>query len=485
MNEYKLFAQRVGLVGIVNFIVSLRGLILIPILTKTLGADAYGAWSVIMVTISLLSPLALMGLTTAMIRFLAAEKDKRTIQEGFYSVIFIVFFTGLILSLAVFLLADSFAITILKDISAAPLIKITSIVILLQALDLVSLEFFRAFGRMKKYSGLMLLQTVVEVGFVTYFVLSGFGLFGAVVSLLISRGIVLFISTSFILKEVGFGLPKFCVLGDYLKFGLPLVPTTLLGWIASSSDRYLIGYFLSLEMVGIYSAAYSIGAIIGFFGAPLQILLFPTISKLYEERKEEEIKTYLAYSLKYFLLFTIPSVFGLSILSRPILLIMTKPEFVAQGAVVLPIVAVGALFFGLYGAIFVWILIVAKRTRLVFILVLFSAGMNLVLNVIFIPVYGIVAAAITTLIAYLVLLSFTIYFSRQSINFEIPYGFIGKSVLASLVMSLIIGWVNPIGVFLVGFMILVGAVVYLGVLVLVRGVTKKEYGILREFIRLK
>ncbi|NQE44586.1 hypothetical protein C5S31_01015, partial [ANME-1 cluster archaeon GoMg2] len=35
MPEYKLFAQRVGLIGIVNIIVSLRGLILLPILTKT------------------------------------------------------------------------------------------------------------------------------------------------------------------------------------------------------------------------------------------------------------------------------------------------------------------------------------------------------------------------------------------------------------------------------------------------------------------
>jgi len=65
------------------------------------------------------------------------------------------------------------------------------VVILLQALDLASLEFFRAFGRMKKYSGLMLLQTFAEVGLVAYFVLAGFGLFGAVISLLISRGIVL------------------------------------------------------------------------------------------------------------------------------------------------------------------------------------------------------------------------------------------------------------------------------------------------------
>ena len=60
--------------------------------------------------------------------------------------------------------------------------------ILLQALDLASLEFFRAFGRMKKYSGLMLLQTFADVGFVAYFVLSGFGLFGAAASKYLLRG---------------------------------------------------------------------------------------------------------------------------------------------------------------------------------------------------------------------------------------------------------------------------------------------------------
>ena len=480
MPEYKLFAQRVGLVGITNFIVGLRGLILIPILTKTLGADAYGIWSVIMVTISLLSPLALLGLTSAMIRFLAAEKDKRKIQEGFYSVIFVVLFAGLILSLIVFLLADSFALTILKDISSAPLIKIASFVIFLQALDLASLGFFRTFGRMKKYSGLLLLQTVAEVGFVAYFVLSGFGLFGAVLSLLISRGIILLIGASFIFKRIGFRLPKFRGLGDYLRFGLPLVPTALLGWITSSSDRYLIGFFSSSQMVGIYSAAYNIGAIIVFFGVPLQIILFPTISKLYEEKKEHEIKTYLAYSLKYFLLFAIPSILGLSILSKQLLLIMTSPDFVAQGSLVLPIVAVGALFYGLYGAIFAWVLIVAKRTRLIFVLVSFSAIMNLFLNILFIPVYGIIAAAITTLISYFILFSLTTYFSRKCIKFGIPYDFIGKSVFASLVMSLGLYWINPVGVFYVGIMILVAAGVYFGVLVLLKGFGKEEVGFIKS-----
>jgi O-antigen/teichoic acid export membrane protein len=91
----------------------------------------------------------------------------------------------------------------------------------------------------------MLLQTFEEIGFVAYLVLNGFGLFGAVVLLVISRGFVLLIGACFILKEIGFRLPKFYGVGDYLRFGLPRVPTAMLGGITSSSDRYLIAYFSS------------------------------------------------------------------------------------------------------------------------------------------------------------------------------------------------------------------------------------------------
>lgn len=86
MSEYKLFAQRVGLVGIANLIVSLRGLILLHILTKTIGTDLYGVWTQILVTISLLMSLGLLGLNTAKIRFFAGEKDKNKIGQDFYAV---------------------------------------------------------------------------------------------------------------------------------------------------------------------------------------------------------------------------------------------------------------------------------------------------------------------------------------------------------------------------------------------------------------
>jgi|GEM_PF-4903873 len=104
MNEYKLFGQRIGLIGITRLLLSLSGMILLPVLTKNLPIEEYGAWVQIMATIGLIAPLAEMGLSYTMVRFLAAEKDKRkkphnprvtsehgntkyfhTKEEGFYS----------------------------------------------------------------------------------------------------------------------------------------------------------------------------------------------------------------------------------------------------------------------------------------------------------------------------------------------------------------------------------------------------------------
>jgi len=117
------------------------------------------------------------------------------------------------------------------------------------------------------------------------------------------------------------------------------------------------------------------------------------------------------------------------------------------------------------------------------VLVSFSALINLFLNMLFIPIYGIIAAAITTFIAYFILFSLTVYFSRKYIKFGVPYDFIGKSVFASLVMALVLYWVNPAGIFYVGLTILGCTGVYFSVLILVKGFGREEVGFLKSFVK--
>ena len=486
MTEYKLFAQRVGLVGITNAIVSLRGLILIPILTKTLGASGYGIWAQIIVTISLITPIAMLGLPFAMVRFLAAEKNKKEIQEGVYSVLFAVLFLGLIFSLLLYALSNSIALTIIRDASATPLIKIASIIILLGALDGATLEFFRTFGQMKKYSALTLLQTFGEVCLVALAVFYGFGLLGAVVSLLISRIIVFLISFSLIISKIGFAIPTFTQiksrLKPYLLFGLPMVPAVISAWVINMSDRYIIGYFMGSAPVGIYAAAYGIGNTILMFISPISTVLYPTISKLWEEDKLEDVKTHLKYSVKYFLMIAIPSAFGLSVLARQILITLSTSEFVSSGVLILSISAFSTVLYGgssILGNVFVLI----KKTKYNAYLLAIAAVTNIILNIILIPPMGILGAAIATLFTFLELFMCRFYFSRKFFKFNLNFPFIIKSVIASLIMSGFILKYNPIGTLNVLISIGFGGGIYFGLMWLLKGVNKDELGVLKDSFR--
>lgn len=483
MSEYNLFTKRVGLVGIVRLITNIRGLILIPILTKTLGAAEYGAWSQILVTVSLAMPFIMLGLPSAMVRFLPSEREKKNVGKGFFTVLFTTLFISMVFALFLFLSSNSLAILLLRNISFAPIFKIASALVILEALNQTSLQSFRIFGQIKKYSVLTVLQTFVEVGLVSFFVLSGFGLVGAIISLLITRGFILLLSLCLVISHIGFVFPDFSVLRPYLLFGLPIIPSVVFEIIVASSDRYVIGFFMGAVAVGIYSAAYGIGCVILVFLGPITYILSPTVFKSYDEGKIDDVKTYLSYSLKYFLMFSIPSVFGLSILARPLLVTLTTSEFVSFGVFIVPLVALSMIFEGVR-AIFGEVLMLFKRTKIFGTASIIAGLVNLVLNIALIPYFGIVAAAITTLISYSILGFIMYYISRKYMQFEINLNFIIKSVLASVVMIFIIWALSPSGAVMILLTVGIGAIVYFCVLFVLKGFKREELEFISEIIGL-
>lgn len=474
---YKLFAQRVGLVGITNLIISMRGLILIPILTKTLGADGYGIWSQIWATVSLLAPFCTLGLSYAILRFLGPEKDKQIIGKGLSSIFVITAAIGLILSSLIFIISEPLAVTVFGGIDAALYIKISSFLILLAAIDQLLINYFTAFQQMKRYSSFLILQTVGEVILITYLVLSGFGLSGAIISLLIVRLITTTFGFLWVTSDVKFHTPDFSIVKSYLPYTLPLLPTMLCYWLINLGDRYVIGYFMGVDAVGIYSASYGLGGLLVLFYAPLSSTLFPAMVHCYENNKIQELKTHLKYSLKFFLMFAIPAFFGLSILSKSLLVTLATPEFV-EGAVVVSIVALATVLF-CCGSINTHVLNLFKETKKVGLIYMASASINVVMNIILVPLMGIVGAAIATLVTYVVHLFVISRISFKKVSYDVDFKFILKSLISSSIMAFVVWKLNPIGAVDIVISIGIGAVVYFGVLVLLRGFTKDEYGFLR------
>jgi len=478
--EYLGYAKDIGFVAGAQVAISLLHFIRLPILTKVLGTSLYGTWSLIWVTIALVVPLATLGLGMAMVRFLAAEKDNAKIREELFSVVFTVLAAGVFISLILILCSDLFASSIFGDINYSHLVKLASFMILTQALSQVSIAFFRTFRRMKLYSVLLLAKAVVEVGLMVCFLLLGWELKGLIIAVITSGVLSTAIALSIVLRQTGFRFPRFTELGSYLKYGLPLVPTTAMLWIITSSDRYIIGYFMQARDVGIYAAAYTLAHIISLLLGPLQAVLVPTISKSYDEGDIAKTRTYLKYSLKYLMMLAIPAAFGLSILASPLLRIFTTSEFVS-GNVVIPFIAFGLVIFNFH-RICLYIFYLMKKTYWVVRLLAISAILNIGLNLLLIPYLGILGAAVANLIAYLVLGILALLVSFRYLKFDIGLSFIAKSILASAIMALAVWWLNPLGITWVIISIFLGAIIYFTIIITLKGFSKNELNLLKDLV---
>jgi len=353
------------------------------------------------------------------------------------------------------------------------IVKILSTILFIECLNSVQLNFFRAFQQMKKYSTFLFIKTFLNIALVAYFVLSGYGITGAALGVLITGFLVFLIMASLIVSEIGVIIPRFTNVRGYLAFGLPTVPGNLSSWVVNSSDRYVIGIILGTAFVGYYSPGYTLGYAMYMFVAPLGIILPAILSKYYDENKMDETKMVLKYSLKYFLLLAIPSLFGLSLLSEPLLEILSTSEIAREGYLVTPFVAVGTVFFGA-SVVVNQIIILEKKTTITGSLYTLAAILNLGLNLALIPYTGIIGAAIATLVAYLFIFVVGTYYSFKYLKFEIDLRFILKSIFASMTMSLIILICDPVGLSNVLITIGVCALVYVATILLLRGISREE-----------
>ncbi|ATU08248.1 flippase [Methanohalophilus portucalensis] len=479
MKEYKLFAQRVGLVGLTKFVNRFQGVILLPILTKNMSVGDYGIWAQIMVTIGLIPSLMSLGLSQSMVRFMPSVKNKVNFQDMFYSFLSVITLTGIFASLGIYLMSEQIA-DLLFD-GDRLIVEVLALVVFFEGILKLLLNYFRATQQIKRHSMLTVAKNVLTVVIVAFFVLQGEGIFGAVKGLLITIVIMLLIALLFIIRDLGLKVPKFNDLRQHLAFGIPTESSTMSKWILNSSDRYVISGFLGTSAVGYYSPGYTLGTVLQMFVAPLNFMLPMILSKHYDGNNLEEVKRYLSYSLKYFLAIAIPAAFGLSLLSRQLLEILSTPEIAEQGYFITPFVAIGAIFFGIF-SVFEKVAMLVKKTKVIGTIWVIAAALNLGLNMLLIPHIGIIAAAATTLLSFTAALGLMARYSLRYLQFDMDFAFILKSVFASVLMSGIILLWNPSGLFAVLGVIGACVVFYFVILILLKGFNKEEFKFFKECI---
>lgn len=467
--SFKKFARDAAFVASAQVGIGVANFLILPIVTKTIGAHDYGLWIQILVTVTLLSRIALMEVQSALIRFTSSKTDKREVRDQFYTLFTFVTMVSTGIALLFMMLLDTIGITI--GGGAWPIIAVM-LLVPFSALGSITTAYFMATYQAKTYAILNMFTAFGQLFFILVLLNFGFGLVGVISGALLALFLSCIIALFIIIRQVGFGLPRFHLLRPNLKFSIPLTPNSIISWVSESSDRYLVALFLGLSAAGVYSAAYGIAALTFILVNPIQIVLIPTLSRLFDHDDISGVQEYLSRSLRYYFIIAIPATVGLTVLAEPILVALTTPEF-ASGSSVIPLVAMAGLLFGVF-QLTITVVILVKKTHLGLIAFGVPALANVALTAVLIPPIGLVGAALATTISYAMMLMIGFYFSTRYITFSTNPSFIGKSVAAALIMAVALLVIDPIGMFQIVLCVGVGALVYFVTLLIVRGIQPEE-----------
>jgi O-antigen/teichoic acid export membrane protein len=452
---------------------------MLPVLTKTLGASGYGLWSQMLATIGLFTTLVLMGSPESMTR-LFPSKDIEEIREDFYSLFILISLIAIGLALSIFLFPNILADALFNGESL--IVRLLSIILLIESLDYFLLMVFRAFKTMKKYALFLTGIVYFEIGLAIILVLVGYGIKGAIMGIFIIRLLSFPILFFYVTKLIPLKKPNFVRVKDYLRFGIPTIPKNLSGWIIETSDRFVIGFFLGITFVGYYAPGYALGKMFPtLLVATLGFTLTPTLSKYYENKEMFMLKNVMTLSLKYFLIISIPYCVGSILLGERILLLFSTKDIAQNGYIIIWLSAIAGIFQGIY-VVIVQIIYMKKNTKLISAIWLIGSGVNIVGNLILVPRIGIIGAGVTTLVSYLIVMLLTIYFSGKHIQIPFNIRCLGSVFLSAGLMSIVIILTNIYIWSNLMFLIILGLFIYFLLLFLSGGIGKNDMDFLKKFI---
>jgi O-antigen/teichoic acid export membrane protein len=480
VTEPQKFASDVVWVAVSQALVLLTGLGTLPALTKCYSAEIYGAWVQIVVTVGLMTLILALYLQNATVRFLAAEEDTEKRRRAFGAMLWPILAFACFLVIVSLLLRQDLSILMFADSKYAYLIPLIFLWASMEALFAFSLSYLLARGKIKRLSIIQISLAITKMAVIVMLALAGYGLGWIIVCIIASETFFVIVVFGMIIKEIGWPRPALEGLRGYLAFSIPQIPSGILLWVIGASDRYFITHLLNLSQTGIYSASYAIGSLISLFYFPLHVVLFPTVSRLWEQEELSKVRNYLEYSTKLFLTLALPGAAGLYILSQPLLGILTTSDYLVGGRLIL-LVALGIMLLGVY-QINSYVILLVKQTKWLPLIVAIAAVTNAGFNLTLIPKVGIMGAAISAIVSYFILAAIVTVWARRVISYKVDIKFLAKVIAGTLLMAFCLSFINISGILGIIITAVAGVMIFALALWLLKAFSTEDRKLIKEII---
>ena len=231
------------------------------------------------------------------------------------------------------------------------------------------------------------------------------------------------------------GRPSRALTTPLLLFSVPLVAHQLVSFLLTAGDRFVIEHFIGIEEVGVYSLAYSFGAMIGIVTMVVSLVWTPRFFATVDEAPDRVAKNTM------FLAAGTATACTAGMLAAPWLLTTLSDAKFHNAAPLVPIIVGGYFYHSLFSLFCLPILHVGRTARLARVTV-FAAIANMVLNMLLVPVLASTGAAGATMIAYMLEALLVFKISQKLLRLPYKVGeYLGLS--AGIVIVCVISVVAP------------------------------------------
>lgn len=408
MNRYQKLFSNTAILGVGTFASKLLVFLLMPLYTALLSTSQYSTAELITSTANLIIPVACVGIANGIFRF-AAERNAD--REAVFSSSIALLGGGTL----IFLVLSPIFFFIPYFDGYAWLIPLYVILANLQS---VFSQYVRAIDRTKLFAVQGILNTFLTVLFNLLFLLVwDMGVTGYVLSVILGNlitSLILFFAAR--LWRV-FRIAKIdrALMRELLRFSLPMIPTTVCWLITDLSDRYLVTYFCGDAINGIYSAAYKIPTVVTLISSIfMQAWQFSAVA---ESSDEEGNRRFYGEVFGGFVSVVMIGAGGLVLLS-PILCDLLLHASYAQAAYYMPTLLCAAAVEAIVSFL-ATVYMVKKRSMNSFVTAMSGALLNIVLNLLMIPHFGALGAAVATLASYVLVFGLRTVDTRRYIRFRL------------------------------------------------------------------
>lgn len=441
-----------GLPGIVAFLA-------IPIFSHLLEPADYGHYALVAATVSVLNALLFQWLRLSLIRYMPAYKgDPATLKSTLATAALLQIGALGILALVLSALPISHSIR--------PYIIPCWLLLAVQALFETACEYSRAVIKPWRVMAFQLWRSLAFIGLGATLVATGWSWFGPLAGMSVGMFVAILLAWREDWKGVKLKIHR-PTLAKVTQYGVPLSMTVALTIVIASSDRFLIERYLGPAAAGVYSAASDFTSqTLTLLMMVINMAIYPLALRAWENEGKEAAQEQMRSNASLLMAVGVPCVVGLALLSPGIAQCFFGRSFRSAAVDVIPLVSVGAFVAGFKAFHFDAAFQFVHRTIYQVWIVLFVAIVNIGLNAVAIPLWGINGSAVATLLAYVLSIGLTIGYGRRHLSLPIPLKAAGQVLLAGGVMGVLLFpfrlHTSPLAV---GVQIAGGGVVYVVVLV--------------------